>query len=144
MLRPECVILEPGAIEGDAVVEIMQVIQHAEDLDRAERFYSQLLGQNPAGRLSAPEQLVFNLGFTRLLLERDAPSAVVYLLVDDVPTAVDEARQRGVEILEEPHIVFSHVDDSLGPAGTDEWQAFIRDSEANTVGLVSHDPRHDP
>lgn len=133
-------ILEPGAIEGDAVVQIMQVIQHAEDLDRAERFYTELLGQNPAGRLSAPEQLVFNLGFTRLLLERDAPSAVVYLLVDDVPTAIDAARERGVKVLEEPHIVFTHVDDSLGPAGTDEWQAFIRDSEGNTVGLVSHDP----
>ncbi len=34
--------------------------------------------------------------------------------------------------------------DALGPAGTDEWMAFIRDSEGNTVGLVSHEPRHDP
>ncbi|MDX6521337.1 MAG: hypothetical protein QOF08_1942, partial [Gaiellales bacterium] len=25
----------------------------------------------------------------------------------------------------------------LGPAGHDEWQAFIKDSEGNLVGLVS-------
>lgn len=33
--------------------------------------------------------------------------------------------------------MFSHVDGLLGRAGTDEWMAFIRDSEGNTVGLVS-------
>ena len=38
----------------------------------------------------------------------------------------------------EPHVIFSHSDDSLGPAGTDEWMAFFRDSEDNLVGLVSH------
>ena len=27
-----------------------------------------------------------------------------------------------------------------GPAGTDEWMAFVRDSEGNLVGLVSHSP----
>jgi len=29
---------------------------------------------------------------------------------------------------------------TLGPAGTDEWMAFFRDSEDNLVGLVSHSP----
>ena len=34
------------------------------------------------------------------------------------------------------------LDDSrLGPAGTEEWMAFVRDSEDNLVGLVS---RHAP
>lgn len=28
----------------------------------------------------------------------------------------------------------------LGPAGTDEWMAFIKDSEGNTLGLVSQLP----
>lgn len=32
---------------------------------------------------------------------------------------------------------------TLGPAGTDEWMAFIADSEGNTVGLVSHLARSD-
>ena len=29
----------------------------------------------------------------------------------------------------------------FGPAGTDEWQAFIRDSEGNLVGLVEQRQR---
>ena len=31
---------------------------------------------------------------------------------------------------------FSDDDDTLGPSGHAEWQAFVRDSEDNTVGLV--------
>ncbi len=35
-------------------------------------------------------------------------------------------------------MIFQHSDDTLGPAGTDEWMAFVNDSEGNTVGLVSY------
>jgi methylmalonyl-CoA/ethylmalonyl-CoA epimerase len=35
-------------------------------------------------------------------------------------------------------VILTHSDDSLGPAGTDEWHAFIRDSEDNLLGL-SHE-----
>jgi methylmalonyl-CoA/ethylmalonyl-CoA epimerase len=45
-----------------------------------------------------------------------------------------------VPIEGEPHVIFQHTNDDLGPAGTDEWMAFIRDSEDNLVGLVSHHP----
>ncbi|CCH74392.1 Methylmalonyl-CoA epimerase (fragment) [Nostocoides australiense Ben110] len=37
----------------------------------------------------------------------------------------------------EPHPIFRHEDDVLGPAATTEWQAFVTDSEGNTLGLVS-------
>jgi methylmalonyl-CoA/ethylmalonyl-CoA epimerase len=33
-------------------------------------------------------------------------------------------------------VIFHHDDDTLGPAGSDEWHAFIRDTEGNLVGLV--------
>ena len=36
-------------------------------------------------------------------------------------------------------MIFTHHDDALGPAGTDEWLLFIRDSEGNLVGLVSQE-----
>ena len=49
-----------------------------------------------------------------------------------------------VEIIDEPRVIFSHTGGSLGPADNDEWMAFIRDSEGNTVGLASFEPRHDP
>jgi methylmalonyl-CoA/ethylmalonyl-CoA epimerase len=125
-------------------MEILQVAQHADDLDRAAAFYEALLGGPPAGRFDPPGLLFFNVGRSRLLLEKAATSALVYLQVDDVRATVEELRARKVEILREPHVIFNHTDDTLGPAGTDEWMAFIRDSEGNTVGLVSHEPRHDP
>lgn len=34
-------------------------------------------------------------------------------------------------------MIFAHEDDLLGPAESEEWMAFIEDSEGNTVGLVS-------
>jgi methylmalonyl-CoA/ethylmalonyl-CoA epimerase len=125
-------------------MEILQVAQHADDLDRAAAFYEDLLGGPPAARFDAPGLLFFNVGRSRLLLEKAAASALIYLQVADVRSRAEELRARGVEIVGEPHVIFSHTDDTLGPAGTDEWMAFIRDSEGNTVGLVSHEPRHDP
>jgi methylmalonyl-CoA/ethylmalonyl-CoA epimerase len=119
---------------------IIQIAQHADDLNRASAFYEQLLGQPPAARFDPPGLLFFMLDGTRLLLETGAPSATIYLRVDDVRSSIDELRARGVTIEGEPHVIFQHADDSLGPAGTDEWMAFIRDSEGNLVGLVSHSP----
>jgi methylmalonyl-CoA/ethylmalonyl-CoA epimerase len=37
-------------------------------------------------------------------------------------------------------VIFTHADDSLGPAGTVKWQGFNIDSEGNLVGLVSLEP----
>ena len=119
---------------------VTQVAQHADDLDRAAAFYEQLLGQPSAARFDPPGLLFFTLGDTRLLLEQGAPSATIYLEVDDVRLAIDDLRAKGVPIEGEPHVIFQHTNDSLGPAGTDEWMAFIRDSEGNLVGLVSHSP----
>ncbi|MFF1632654.1 VOC family protein [Leifsonia sp. NPDC058248] len=125
-------------------MEILQVAQHADDLDRAAAFYEMLLGGAPAARFDPPGLLFFNVGISRLLLERDAPSALIYLQVDNVQSTLERLRAAGVPVVGEPHVIFSHTDDTLGPAGTDEWMAFIEDSEGNTVGLISHEPRHDP
>lgn len=121
-------------------MELVQVAQRAEDLDRAEAFYRSLLGAEPAGRFDPPGLLFFRLGRTRLLLERGAPSALLYLEVPSVRQRVEALRAEGVTIEGEPHVIFHHDDDALGTAGTDEWQAFVRDSEGNLVGLVSHEP----
>jgi methylmalonyl-CoA/ethylmalonyl-CoA epimerase len=72
-------------------------------------------------------------------LERGAPSAVLYLAVDDVRARVEELRAQGVTIQAEPHVIFTHDTGTLGRSGTDEWQAFITDSEGNLVGLVSQE-----
>ena len=119
-------------------MEIIQIAQRAVDLDRAVAFYEDLLGVSVSARFDPPGIAFFMLDGTRLLLDKVAPSSLIYLAVDDVNASVDALRQKGVEIDTEPHVIFQHSDDTLGPAGEDEWMAFIKDSEGNTVGLVSY------
>ena len=95
-----------------------------------------LLGRPPTARFDPPGLLFFDLDGVRLLLDVNAPSALLYLRVDDVAATVERLRGRGVVVESEPHVIFRHEDDTLGPAGTDEWHAFVRDSEGNLVGLV--------
>ena len=121
-------------------MEMLQIAQHADDLDRARDFYTRLLGAEPSGFFDPPGLLFFQAGSVRLLLEQGAPSALVYLKVDDLDTRLEALRAEGVEIVAEPELIFTHTDDRLGPAGMAEHMAFIRDSEGNTVGLVSHRP----
>lgn len=119
-------------------MKLAQVAQRAEDLDRAQRFYTELLGREPAGRVDPAGLLFYAVGDTRLMLDLAAPSSVFYLEVSDLRGRVEQLRARGVVVENEPHVIFEHQDDSLGPAGSAEWQAFVRDSEGNLVGLVEH------
>ena len=100
------------------------------------RSTTDLLGRPPTARFDPPGLLFFDLDGVRLLLDVNAPSALLYLRVDDVAATVERLRGRGVVVESEPHVIFRHEDDTLGPAGTDEWHAFVRDSEGNLVGLV--------
>ncbi len=120
-------------------MRLAQVALRATDLDRAEAFYRELLGAAPTGRFDPPGLLFFDLAGTRLLLEGNAPPSMLYLEVDSVRDVVARVRDR-VEVVSEPHPIFTHEDGALGPAGTTEWQAFVHDSEGNLVGLVSFDP----
>lgn len=119
---------------------LVQIAQKADDLQRAAAFYADLLGAEPTATYDPPGLVFFDLGGARLLLDRVAPSALHYYAVEDIDATVSRLRESGVEIESEPHVIFSHEDDTLGPAGTDEWMAFVRDSEGNTVGLVEQRP----
>ena len=118
---------------------LVQVALRATDLDRAAAFYTDLLGTAPTGRFEPPGLLFFDLGGTRLLLDGNAPSSMLYLEVPDVRRTVESLREH-TEVVSEPHAIFTHEDDALGPAGTTEWQAFVTDSESNLLGLVSFEP----
>jgi methylmalonyl-CoA/ethylmalonyl-CoA epimerase len=124
----------------EALMSLVQVAQRAEDLERAARFYTQLLGREPSATYDPPGLLFFDLDGIRLLLETRAPSALLYLRVDDIEAEVGRLQALGVEFSGEPHAIFRHDDDTLGPAGTEEWHTFLTDSEGNTVGLVELRP----
>ncbi|MGF6832064.1 methylmalonyl-CoA/ethylmalonyl-CoA epimerase [Paenarthrobacter sp. TE4293] len=118
-------------------MRFVQVAQHAEDLQRAAAFYSALLNAQPRAIFEPPGLVFFDVGGVRLLLESGAPSALLYFEVADLHGTVASLRGRGVRIISEPHLIFTHEDDVLGPADSEEWMAFLEDSEGNTVGLVS-------
>ena len=120
-------------------MRLVQVAVRATDLDRAQEFYGRLVDAEPAARFDPPGLLFFDLDGTRLLLDAKAPSSLVYLGVDDVREALGRLGD-AVEVEAEPHVIFTHEDDTLGPAGTAEWQAFVRDPFGNAVGLVSFEP----
>ncbi|HYH35478.1 MAG TPA: VOC family protein [Nocardioides sp.] len=122
-------------------MRMIQVAQRAEDLTRAAAFYTDLLGTPPTATYDPPGLVFFDLGGLRLLLDAGAPSALHYLAVDDLEATVERLRGRDATVESEPHVIFGHDDDTLGPAGTDEWMAFVRDSEGNLVGLVEQRPR---
>ena len=122
-------------------MRLVQVAQHVEDLSRATEFYAGLLGVQPSATYDPPGLVFFDLDGVRLLLEEGAPSALLYLEVGDIEAAVSRLREQGVSVEGEPHVIFGHDDDALGPAGTDEWMAFVRDSEGNLLGLVEQRPR---
>src|SRR5215213_9151014 len=69
-------------------MKLMQVGQHAEDLERARRFYPALLEREASAVYDPPGLVVFDLDGVRLLLDRGLPSSVVYLEVDDIAAAV--------------------------------------------------------
>ena len=120
--------------DNDAVV---QVAQRVVNLRRAVHFYQRLLGQ-PADVVFDPSGLaLFVLDRIRLLLDREAASCLVYLRVDDVCRRVEELRADGIVVEEEPSVVCHHADPLLGRERRHEWRAFVRDTEGNTVGLLS-------
>ena len=121
-------------------MQLVQIAQHAEDLDRATAFYRDLLGSDPTATYDPPGLAFFDLDGVRLLLDRGAPSALLYLAVEDIEATVSRLRAAGVSVEGEPRVIFTHEDDTLGPAGTDEWMGFVRDSEGNLVGLVERRP----
>ncbi len=117
-------------------MRLQQIAQHADDLDRAADFYTVLLESEPTARFDPPGLLFFDLDGVRLLLDRGAPSSLIYFQVDNVHETLE--RLGGVvDVVSPPHVIFQHENDTLGPPDHDEWQAFIKDSEGNTLGLIA-------
>lgn len=123
------------------MIELHQIAQRAHDLDRAAEFYTKVLGGELIAKFDPPGLIFIKLGNARLLLEQNAPSALIYLRVGDVRDSVDQLRGSGVTIDTEPHRIYVDSDGTFGEKGWEEWMAFIRDSEENLVGLAS---RHAP
>ena len=115
---------------------ITQVAQRVEDLDRAVAFYRDVLEMRLVAVFDPPGLAFFDVDGVRLLLEEGANAATLYLGVDDIDATVESLSNDSVEIVSEPHLIFTDGDGVFGAKGIEEWQAFFKDSEGNIVGLV--------
>ncbi|NBR65160.1 MAG: methylmalonyl-CoA epimerase [Actinobacteria bacterium] len=119
-------------------MKIRQVAIGCKDLNRAQDFYTRLLGKPPIAVFDPPGLCFFDLGGTRLLIEIGGPASLIYLEVPDVKASISDLRERGFKITSEPHIVFPDPNGLFDHPGN-EWLAFIEDSEGNAVGLMSRE-----
>ena len=124
----------------DGVGRVHQIAQRANDLARAVEFYRDRLGLRHVATFDPPGLAFFDLGNTRLMLEEGTSSVVLYLEVDDLAEARTDLLERGVEFVDDPHLIFRDDEGTFGPPGTEEWMTFLRDSEDNLVGLVERRP----
>ena len=118
---------------------LRQVSQRAVDIDRAVAFYESTLGLRLIARFGP--LAFFDLAGVRLFLsagEGDSgPGSVLYLAVDDVAAARAGLEAKGVEFVDEPHVLFVDEAGTFGTAGEAEWMTFFRDSEGNLLALSS-------
>lgn len=114
---------------------IGQIFVTAHDLDRAVAFYRDTLGMRFLFQ-APPKMAFFDCGGVRLMLgvpeepEFDHPSSILYYKVDDIQAAWAALRDRGAELLREPHLTARMPDHEL-------WIGFFKDSEGNTLALMS-------
>ena len=122
---------------GESIIGLRQVAQHADDLERATAFYRDVVGLRHIATFDPPGLVFFDLGDgTRLMLEDPAPSAILYLEVDDIEAVTARLAAAGVAFEDEPHLINRDDAGLFGAPGTEEWMVFFRDSEGNLVGLA--------
>lgn len=120
---------------------LVQVAQHVEDRARATAFYRDVVGLPLLGEFDPPGLSFFDLGGgTRLLLEGEGASALLYIGVADIAARRAAMEAAAVVFVDEVHRIHVH-DGHLGqPAGTEEWMTFFHDSEGNLVALCEQRP----
>jgi methylmalonyl-CoA/ethylmalonyl-CoA epimerase len=118
---------------------IGQIAVVVKDVDRATAFYRDALGMKFL--FAAPPNLAFfDADGTRLMLtgasepEFDHPGSILYFDVPDVRTAYTAFKERGVQFVDQPHVV------APMPNG-DLWMSFFKDPEGNTMAIMSVLPR---
>ncbi len=118
-----------------------QVALPSTDLERSIRFYRDHLGLHLIAEFDPPGIAFFQLGDTRLLLERheaaDPGGSVLYFWVPDIHVAYKSLRAREIVFDSPPHLI--HRDDAgtFGEPGTEEWMAFFKDPDGNNLALAT-------
>ena len=111
---------------------LAQIARTVRDIKESEAWYG--------GKLGLPHLYTFgslaffDCGGTRLLLsaqEQPAAESILYLRVEDIRTAYELLRSRGVGFVDAPHLIHRHAD------GTEEWMAHFHDPEGRPLAIMS-------
>lgn len=119
--------------EQVALDRIGQIAVRATDIGRAVRFYKDTLGMRFL--FEVPNLAFFDCGGVRLMMsgaespEFDHPGSVIYYKVADIAASYEALKKKGVQFLDEPHLIAKLEDHDL-------WMVFFRDSEGNTLALM--------
>ena len=122
---------------GLGIAGVAQVAIPVADLGRAHAFYRDVLGLTSLFEVSGMAFLM--AGNVRLLLghepdaEKRGRCSVLYFRVPSAAQAETRLRAHGVEIVGPAHLVARMPDHEL-------WIGFFRDSEGNTMAVLSEEP----
>jgi catechol 2,3-dioxygenase-like lactoylglutathione lyase family enzyme len=106
------------------------------DLDKTLAFWHDCLGLALHSRFDPPGIAFIIVGGVRLFFADAVPAGTVYLDIDGLEAFVASAVQRGAAFTAMPTLVHIDRDGQFGPAGEEEWMAFLKDPGGNTIGLV--------
>jgi DNA-binding CsgD family transcriptional regulator/catechol 2,3-dioxygenase-like lactoylglutathione lyase family enzyme len=121
------------AVEGSMQLGALgQIVRAVRDIKESQAWYRDVLGLKQL--FSVGNLAFFDCGGTRLMLSQEpVPGAesLLYFRVADIAAAHAALKQRGVELLNSPHLIFKH------PDGTEEWLCNFKDPEGRPLGLIS-------
>ena len=111
---------------------LAQISRSVRDIKESQAWYADTLGLPHLYTYGT--SAFFDCGGTRLYLQQEAepkPESILYLRVEDIRTAYDALRARGVAFDSAPHLVHRH------PDGTEEWLATFRDPEGRPLMIMA-------
>ena len=117
---------------------IGQISRPVSDIPTAVKWYGEVLGLPHLYTFG--DLAFFDCGGTRLYLSateqpnRVEEPSVLYFRVDDIQSAYDELRERGVEFEGAPHLIHKHDN------GVEEWMAFFPDPDGHLLALMTQVP----
>jgi catechol 2,3-dioxygenase-like lactoylglutathione lyase family enzyme len=122
----------------DGLGRIGQIHLSVTDVDRSVAFYRDVLGIPFLFRVEGQPMAFFDCDGVRLYLGQPespqfASNAVVYFRVDDIDETHAALRDRGVEFVDEPHLI-AHMPDH------DLLMTAFRDPDGNHLVLMSERP----
>lgn len=117
--------------------QLGQVSLSVDDVDAAERFYSEALGLKKLYRFG--DLVFFDCAGVRLFIEKSEQnplpkSSVLYFRTPDLRTALPALQKRGVTFTHDPHCIAKMEDHDL-------WMAFFTDPAGNTLALMQEAPK---